>query len=52
MTDLGNLLSDQGKHSEARGMHEQALAGFEKTLGGTHPQTINSAYNVWWLRIL
>ena len=35
-----NLLKNQGKYDEAKAMYERALAGYEKTLGPGHTNTL------------
>ena len=37
MVNLGVTLGKGGQHTEARRLIEQALAGFERTLGVDHP---------------
>ena len=39
------LLGDQGELEEAKAMYEHALAGYEKSLGINHPDTLDTIHN-------
>jgi len=42
VSQLGTVLSRQGKYEEAEAMHRQDLKGSEKALGPQHPDTLTS----------
>jgi tetratricopeptide (TPR) repeat protein len=44
--NLGDLYAAQGKLDKAEEMYEQALAGYEKTLGRDHTSTLNTVNNL------
>ncbi|KAI9764839.1 MAG: hypothetical protein M1840_007985 [Geoglossum simile] len=46
ISNLGSVLSRQGKYEEAEAMHRQAFEGYEKVLGPEHPSTLTSANNL------
>ena len=48
VSNLGNVLSSQGKYEEAEAMHRRALEGREKVLGLEHPDTLTSVSNLGW----
>ena len=45
-SDLGNLLTSQGKYEEAEILQRQALEGRQQTLGPDHPDTLISLGNL------
>lgn len=45
-SQLGSVLSRQGKYEEAEAMHRRALEGLEKVLGRQHPHTLISVDNL------
>jgi Tfp pilus assembly protein PilF len=47
MTQLGGVLSGQGKYVEAEQMHRQTLE-LRKVLGLEHPDTLTSMNNLGW----
>ena len=49
MSNLADLLSDQGKLSEAEPLARDALRGRRETLGDTHPETLTSMNNLAFL---
>jgi hypothetical protein len=46
INNLANLLSDQGKLSDAEPLYREALAGYRRTLGDEHPDTLGSINNL------
>ncbi|KAJ6149229.1 hypothetical protein N7471_000428, partial [Penicillium samsonianum] len=46
VSDLSNMLSDEGKYEEAEAMHRRDLEGSEKVLRREHPDTLNSVSNL------
>jgi tetratricopeptide (TPR) repeat protein len=46
MNNLANLLSDQGKLSEAEPLYRDVLRCRRETLGETHPRTLSSMNNL------
>jgi hypothetical protein len=44
MSDLANVLINQGKYEQAEEMHRQALGLRETVLGKEHPDTLTSIY--------
>ena len=46
VSNLGLVLSSQGKFEDAEAMHQQALEGSEKVLGPEHPDTLTSINNL------
>ena len=46
MNNLAMLLKAQGKLDEARPLYEQALEGYRRTLGSSHPHTLSSMWNL------
>jgi tetratricopeptide (TPR) repeat protein len=46
MNNLALVLGIQGKYAEAKGIHRQALALWEKVLGQEHPSTLTSMNNL------
>jgi tetratricopeptide (TPR) repeat protein len=46
ISNLGSVLTDQGKYEEAEAMHRRALQGYEKVLGPEHPNTLTSMHNL------
>jgi tetratricopeptide (TPR) repeat protein len=42
LSNLGIVLTSQGKLEEAEAMHRRALDGYEKVLGSEHPDTLSS----------
>ena len=46
VSNLGNVLSSQGKYEEAEAMHRRALEAKEKVLGREHPNTLTSVSNL------
>ena len=42
VSNLGDVLSSQGKYDEAEAIHRQALEAYEKVLGREHPNTLRS----------
>ncbi|KAF2027559.1 HET-domain-containing protein [Setomelanomma holmii] len=49
VSNLGTVLSRQGKYDEAEAMHRRALEGREKVLGREHPDTLTSVYHLAFL---
>jgi serine/threonine-protein kinase len=46
LTNLGNVLADQGKYEEARRQYERELAITERVHGAEHPQTARALANL------
>lgn len=46
VSNLGLVLSNQGKYEEAKAMHQWALEAREKVLGAKHPNTLMSISNL------
>ncbi|KAF2999044.1 hypothetical protein E8E15_000155 [Penicillium rubens] len=46
VSDLGLVLSSQGKYDEAEAMHRRALEARENALGREHPDTLTSVSNL------
>ena len=46
VSQLGTVLSRQGKYEEAEAMHRRDLKGSEKALGLQHPGTVTSMANL------
>ena len=49
VSNLGSVLSSQGRYEEAEAMHRRALEGKEKALGREHPNTLTSVHNLAFL---
>ena len=43
---LAHILQQEYSYEEARVLYESVLAGYEKTLSGDHPTTLNAALNL------
>ncbi|RSL80949.1 hypothetical protein CEP52_017301, partial [Fusarium oligoseptatum] len=46
VSNLGSVLSRQGKYDEAEAIYRRALKGYEKALGLEHPSTLTSVNNL------
>jgi Tfp pilus assembly protein PilF len=46
MSNLGSVLSDQGKYEQAEEMHRKTLALCETVLGKEHPSTLTNINNL------